>query len=393
MKRVLTLATASVVLATSALAVPARNVVLPGADISSITDVKSGLRPTLKTDGKNSLYEDLTGKTIRSTNHSKKKKQRRAPSRITAQGDELYGYLLVSDDDEYEPGLYEFQAEGYEMKWADEDYYDSDEKLMSCWYDDGKIKGYKLRIVAGNPFYYAYCEYDFATGEILENNVVDLEVPVQSCMRYNGCYDPKNDMIYAFGYVAQSNGSFKYGLAKASGSDPLTATLIRGLDTTLPDTPRSMTFNTEDNMLYAIDANSQFLRINPADGSIEVCYTLDLEKEVKYVSGLYYNPIKKIYYWNPNFSDGSSAMATINYNPQNEMFAPRKTKRSLLKNETLLKPPFFKKIFDPASPGIGVAPAQYLNGLRTLSEGHSFSLWVAARPLFRFSLTRPRSTP
>ena len=53
------------------------------------------------------------------------------------------------------------------------------------------------------------------------------------------------------------------------------------------------------------------------------------------------------------------------YNPQNEMFAPRKTKRSLLKNETLLKPPFFKKIFDPASPGIGVAPAQYLNGLRT----------------------------
>ena len=81
------------------------------------------------------------------------------------------------------------------------------------------------------------------------------------------------------------------------------------------------------------------------------------------------------------------------YNPQNEMFAPRKTKRSLLKNETLLKPPFFKKIFDPASPGIGVAPAQYLNGLRTLSEGHSFSLWVAARPLFRFSLTRPRSTP
>lgn len=82
-----------------------------------------------------------------------------------------------------------------------------------------------------------------------------------------------------------------------------------------------------------------------------------------------------------------------NYNPQNEMFAPRKTKRSLLKNETLLKPPFFKKIFDPASPGIGVAPAQYLNGLRTLSEGHSFSLWVAARPLFRFSLTRPRSTP
>lgn len=39
--------------------------------------------------------------------------------------------------------------------------------------------------------------------------------------------------------------------------------------------------------------------------------------------------------------------------------------------------PIFQKIFDPASPGVGVAPAQYLNGLRTLSEGHSFFAFFA----------------
>ena len=38
------------------------------------------------------------------------------------------------------------------------------------------------------------------------------------------------------------------------------------------------------------------------------------------------------------------------YNPQNEMFAPRKTKRSLLKNETLLKSPFSKN-FRPGEAG------------------------------------------
>ena len=46
--------------------------------------------------------------------------------------------------------------------------------------------------------------------------------------------------------------------------------------------------------------------------------------------------------------------------------------------------PIFQKIFDPASPGVGVAPAQYLNGLRTLSEGHSFFRF------FRFGSLRDR---
>lgn len=36
--------------------------------------------------------------------------------------------------------------------------------------------------------------------------------------------------------------------------------------------------------------------------------------------------------------------AEYKYNPQNEMFSPSKTKRSIRKNETYLKSPFFKKI-------------------------------------------------
>ena len=34
----------------------------------------------------------------------------------------------------------------------------------------------------------------------------------------------------------------------------------------------------------------------------------------------------------------------VKYNPQNEMFLPLKTRRSVLKNETYPKSPFFKKI-------------------------------------------------
>ena len=72
------------------------------------------------------------------------------------------------------------------------------------------------------------------------------------------------------------------------------------------------------------------------------------------------------------------------YNPQNETCDALRTKRAKIKTKRFPgskrsvplrrfpEHPFFKKKFDPASPGSYSLPAQYLNGLRTLSEGHSF---------------------
>lgn len=51
-----------------------------------------------------------------------------------------------------------------------------------------------------------------------------------------------------------------------------------------------------------------------------------------------------------------------------------KTKRT---SDALPRTPLFQKKFDPASPGSHSLPAQYLNGLRTLSEGHSFFRFFA----------------
>lgn len=48
------------------------------------------------------------------------------------------------------------------------------------------------------------------------------------------------------------------------------------------------------------------------------------------------------------------AIEAVTYNPQNEMFAPRKTKRSLLKNEALLISTFFKKFSPRLRRGLGL---------------------------------------
>lgn len=67
-------------------------------------------------------------------------------------------------------------------------------------------------------------------------------------------------------------------------------------------------------------------------------------------------------------------------------------------------PPYFRSKIDPASPGSGLTPGASLSIIPTIFKrppnivrrpfflGCRFALWVAARPLFRFPLTRPRPT-
>lgn len=85
----------------------------------------------------------------------------------------------------------------------------------------------------------------------------------------------------------------------------------------------------------------------------------------------------------------------LTYNPQNETCDALRTKRAKIKTKRFSFSkrsvplrrfsghPLFKKKIDPASPGSFSLPAQYLNGLRTLSEGHSFFA-------FRFRSLRDR---
>ncbi len=74
---------------------------------------------------------------------------------------------------------------------------------------------------------------------------------------------------------------------------------------------------------------------------------------------------------------------TFSYNPQNEMFAPRKTKRSLLKNETLLKSPFPKNFRPGFAGGWGCPGSVFEWPPNTVRRPFFFSL-------FRFGSLRDR---
>ncbi|MDE7413081.1 MAG: hypothetical protein K2N05_04730 [Muribaculaceae bacterium] len=75
----------------------------------------------------------------------------------------------------------------------------------------------------------------------------------------------------------------------------------------------------------------------------------------------------------------SSMEVGFKYNPQNEMFSPSKTKRSIRKNETYLKSPFFQKNFDPASPGVIMPPGSEFESHSNIVRMAFFSLYALGR--------------
>lgn len=233
-----------------------------------------------------------------------------ASAQNTADGNVMYGYMLASSNNNLDAGLYQFTNPGYKLKWRDNDYDELGDKINTCWYADGKVKGYKLIVVNGSPMIYSYVEFDLQTGATV---VKDLHVNegAQSFIQYNASYDAENDIIYAFGYVRRAEKEYDYGLVKINGSDPLTATMLHPIDDTLPEQPRSMCFNSDDKMLYAINRDCELLRIDPSDGSVTADMRLIYNSDARYISAMVYNADEKKYYWNPNPSDGSSAMATI----------------------------------------------------------------------------------
>lgn len=121
-----------------------------------------------------------------------------------------------------------------------------------------------------------------------------------------------------------------------------------------------------------------------------------------------YEEIKKLNhcYWLSADESLTLFFQEIKYNPQNETCDALRTKRAKIKTKRFPgskrsvpltrfpEHPFFKKI-RPGFAGISQPPGSVFewppNTVRR-PFFFAFSLWVAARPLYRFTLTQPRST-
>ncbi|MDE6341797.1 MAG: hypothetical protein K2K93_05725 [Muribaculaceae bacterium] len=218
----------------------------------------------------------------------------KAPAKVTAKGDNIYGYLIYSDDpDEMPAGLYEFQSEGASCLW------DSDVSYSAVGLQDGVIKGYYIEAMWGMLFGIYYVETDFATGEILD--VVEQDLDSNTNYIQTGTLNTDTEEIYGFGGF---DGAAAF--IKAPTSDPTNYSVVSY------DTPNciSICYNAVEKAFYGVTSEYEFVKID-TNGDATVLTTLDVPNGALYITGLVYDELSNVYYWNINDTDELSYMATI----------------------------------------------------------------------------------
>lgn len=233
---------------------------------------------------------------------------KKAPSKITPKGDNIYGFLGFSYDEEQQVGLYEFDETQATLKWADALYYEEEIQPRSFSLQDDKVMGYSLMTFWGYVLGSFYAEYDFATGELLDFK--EDEDYQNNIGFFNDCVlNPEDNCFYGYGYC---NGGQNF--MKASKDDPFNYTPIKEM-TEADAGCISICYNPIDFSLYGINTNYEFVRISES-GDQEVLMTLDVPEGALYVTGLVYDSKSDLYYWNINTESDESYMATIDLNAQ-----------------------------------------------------------------------------
>lgn len=231
------------------------------------------------------------------------------PMRLTSTGAELLGWLSYADDVSTLRGLYVFEPEGFEMEWSDplwtDPVLDGEVIQMSpqtAWINEGKICGYAYQIFFGVLRAILYVEYDFESGELLEIQEVDTEQSGQSVIQM-AAYDITEDTIYGYG---QLEGGFAF--ISADPDAPEYFNMVRPVETS--EFCPSLCYNKHEDALYGINQNHEFVRID-SEGYQEPVFTLPFTDYGNYGTGLAYNPVEKVYYWNMIDASGVSNMVRI----------------------------------------------------------------------------------
>lgn len=228
---------------------------------------------------------------------------KKSPARATEEGANIYGYLYYASDWNLEPGLYELMDnDSYELKWIDPVYWYEWYTPSNGWYTDGKIAGVSIYWYYGYVAGYFSYETDFETGELIDFQMYDyysFDVMLDVCT-----LNPDDGQIYGYA-VDLAQGGYYWATASPETPDQVEEIRYAGSETCL-----SLCFNPEDGYFYGINLEHNFVKI-AKDGTQTVISSLPDEDFDDFTTGLVWSPTAKLFYWNANFIDYSSALYTI----------------------------------------------------------------------------------
>ena len=225
------------------------------------------------------------------------------PSRITASGDNIFGYLGFYEGPEDLPvGYYELQEKGAgKLLWKDPYFQETGLGFNNAVKIDNRIAGYILDEIFGKLFGIYYVEIDAETGELLRVEEQDIEFNRNYISIF--AYDPEDEKYYGYGRVDDT-----MCFASAPAWDPLNYTMIKKLSG--KEMCVSMCYNPKEKSIVGINLNYQLIKIGK-DGRQKPIMDLDVRNGDSYVTGMTYCPKSDLYYWNINYKNGTSSLATI----------------------------------------------------------------------------------
>lgn len=221
---------------------------------------------------------------------------KKAPSKVTDKGDNIFGYAMYTDDtDECPLGLYEFESTGTSLVWA------ADMQPSALALDGEVLKGYSMITFWGFILGIDYVEFDFTTGEIVNLESQDLESNTDYMQV--ATFNTDTNEFYGFGAVGNS-----LAFVKAPADAPFNYELISEIDD--DEFCLSLCYNAELKALVGVNSNYDLVQIDET-GAQTVLSHLDVPDGASYITGIVYDPVSKVYYWNINDTSDVSYMATI----------------------------------------------------------------------------------
>ncbi|MDE7350449.1 MAG: hypothetical protein K2N25_05230 [Muribaculaceae bacterium] len=223
-------------------------------------------------------------------------------SKVTALGDNIFGYLGYCDDTADLPvGYYELEPQGAKLLWEDPYFAETGLACNNVAKTGNKIVGYVQDEVFGMLYGIYYVEYDAETGEVLTVDEQDIEFN----RGYIGlfAYNPEDDKFYGYGSF---NGTRCY--LSAPAWEPFNYSMIKPLQGR--EMCVSMCYNPVEKAIVGINLNYELVKIGK-DGRQTKIMDLNVKNGDSYVTGMVYSPRSNVYYWNINYTDGTAAMATI----------------------------------------------------------------------------------
>lgn len=229
--------------------------------------------------------------------------QRRAGE--TASEANIYGYLFNTASTEMLTGMYKINpAKGGTFLWQDTN--TATFSLMTGgWFRDGRLCGLAAFKLSGYLMYLFYVEMDFATGEILlqepVNVTTDNNVPNLLTMAYRTL----DDKVYGYGYNAAGDG-FSFTVSKSDDFDN-----AKSLKAVLKDDVCvSFCYNSRDDLFYGVTMDGRFVSVD-TDGKQTDIFDLGISGRAGYITGLVYSPVDGKYICLTFFDDNQTAFYSI----------------------------------------------------------------------------------